>query len=606
MAGDRQIKFQFTGDGGVLKGSVGELRTLFGNLVNDVDDIRTAGEKWADAYSQQSSRIKQDMDDVETTARVLADSLGPQMVQALDQSGRSVEQQVQELVKLGLTHDDIRMSSDQLAAALKQRDDVLRQSAGEVGDGLRKVADEADSSRSVLANMVGNSAQDLGELAGISGTLGMSLGQLAEYAADGSISLSGLAKMAGPMLGLGLAMGIANKIMGDQQRKAEELRRETEALETARQALADGEQRRAAQSLLDEFEDEIDAAERYGLTTDQALQAVVGMGDGLDILRGKLAEVSAKQDEMRRNGGSYTFQEEQAIYQQVEGLEALVGTLERSGKGFTAAGDDVSTYNTRLESLTDMLGGTTTAEQRHAEALEASTQAAKDAEQAQRDMNDARLASIDSGFAVVDAQDRFTTALERSRETTNDSTTDVDELRQAQDEAARSALGLAEAVAADAEAKAAANGQTLTATESTRLMIASLRQALVTVGPDSPLRAAIQGYINTLQGVPKSATTAVGVTGTEDSLDRIGGVKRSADDLADTEIDVDAAATVDKAVAEVDRLQVKIGDTPETVSTTFVMNTGSAMSALEALRQKMLAVKSAADAAERAVARVAD
>lgn len=606
MAGDRQIKFQFTGDGGVLKGSVGELRALFGNLVNDVDDIRTAGEKWADAYSQQSSRIKQDMDDVETTARVLADSLGPQMVQALDQSGRSVEQQVQELVKLGLTHDDIRMSSDQLAAALKQRDDVLRQSAGEVGDGLRKVADEADSSRSVLANMVGNSAQDLGELAGISGTLGMSLGQLAEYAADGSISLSGLAKMAGPMLGLGLAMGIANKIMGDQQRKAEELRRETEALETARQALADGEQRRAAQSLLDEFEDEIDAAERYGLTTDQALQAVVGMGDGLDILRGKLAEVSAKQDEMRRNGGSYTFQEEQAIYQQVEGLEALVGTLERSGKGFTAAGDDVSTYNTRLESLTDMLGGTTTAEQRHAEALEASTQAAKDAEQAQRDMNDARLASIDSGFAVVDAQDRFTTALERSRETTNDSTTDVDELRQAQDEAARSALGLAEAVAADAEAKAAANGQTLTATESTRLMIASLRQALVTVGPDSPLRAAIQGYINTLQGVPKSATTAVGVTGTEDSLDRIGGVKRSADDLADTEIDVDAAATVDKAVAEVDRLQVKIGDTPETVSTTFVMNTGSAMSALEALRQKMLAVKSAADAAERAVARVAD
>lgn len=606
MAGDRQIKFQFTGDGGVLKGSVGELRALFGNLVNDVDDIRTAGEKWADAYSQQSSRIKQDMDDVETTARVLADSLGPQMVQALDQSGRSVEQQVQELVKLGLTHDDIRMSSDQLAAALKQRDDVLRQSAGEVGDGLRKVADEADSSRSVLANMVGNSAQDLGELAGISGTLGMSLGQLAEYAADGSISLSGLAKMAGPMLGLGLAMGIANKIMGDQQRKAEELRRETEALETARQALADGEQRRAAQSLLDEFEDEIDAAERYGLTTDQALQAVVGMGDGLDILRGKLAEVSAKQDEMRRNGGSYTFQEEQAIYQQVEGLEALVGTLERSGKGFTAAGDDVSTYNTRLESLTDMLGGTTTAEQRHAEALEASTQAAKDAEQAQRDMNDARLASIDSGFAVVDAQDRFTTALERSRETTNDSTTDVDELRQAQDEAARSALGLAEAVAADAEAKAAANGQTLTATESTRLMIASLRQALVTVGPDSPLRAAIQGYINTLQGVPKSATTAVGVTGTEDSLDRIGGVKRSADDLADTEIDVDAAATVDKAVAEVDRLQVKIGDTPEQVSTTFVMNTGSAMSALEALRQKMLAVKSAADAAERAVARVAD
>lgn len=603
---EREVRIRFTGESGVLKGQAAELRTLFGNLMSDTDDVRSAGEKWAAAHKQQSARIRAEMDDVTASAAVLADSLGAEMVAALERSGRSVEEQVQELVKLGLTHDDIRMSSDQLADALRDRDAALRQSAGEVGDGFKRVADEADNSRSVMANMVGNSAQDLGEMAGITGTLGMSLGQVAEYAAEGSISLSGLAKMAGPMLGLGLAMGIANKIMGDQQRKAEELRRETEALETARQALADGEQRRAAQSLLNEFEAEIDAAERYGLTTEQALQAVVGMGDGLEILRNKLGEVSAKQEEMRRWGGSFTLQEEQAIFQQVEGLGELVSTLERSSKGFAAAGDDVSTYNTRLESLTDLLGGTTTAEQEHTDALEASAQAARDAEQAQRDMNDARLASIDSGFAVVDAQDQFTTALERAAAAQDDTTTGVNEWRQAQDDAARAALGVAEAVAADAQAKATANGQTLTAAESNRLMVQSLQQMRDSLGPDSPLRSAIQGYIDTLHGVPATATTTVSVNGAEDSLGRLGGVQRSVDDLAATDVAVDAAASVDTAVAEVDRLQVKIGETPAEVATTFVMNTGPAIADLEALRLKLREVERAADAAEEAVARVAD
>ena len=581
MAGDRQIKFTFLGDGGVLKGSVGELRALFGSLVNDVDDIRTAGEKWADAYSQQSARIKQDMDDVETTARVLADSLGPQMVQALDQSGRSVEQQVQEFIKLGLTHDDIRASSDELAAALKQRDDVLRQSAGEIGDGFRKVSAEADNSRSVLANMVGNSAQDLGELAGIGGTAGVALGQLAEQAAEGQISLAGLGKTIGPMIVLG---GVMQLLAADQARAA----REARALKEAQEALAEGNVADAAASLVESYQGLYDWAEKLGISTDTVTAAITGNDEAFNEIRLTVAHYAVDLRNL-----------DPAMQGLVSATGSQVPLLGKAREAWSATATEL----VRNEQLTNDVAAALT---QATGVVQDNTAAVREAERAQRDLVDARMSSIDSGFAVVDAQDQYTSALERAAVAQDDSTTGVNEWQQAQDQAARAAYDVAQAVAADAEAKAAANGQTLTATESNKLMIQSLYQTLVSLGPNSPLRGAIIGYINTLQGVPKSATTAVGVTGTEDSLDRIGGVKRSADDLADTEIDVDAAATVDKAVAEVDRLQVKIGDTPEQVSTTFVMNTGSAMSALEALRQKMLAVKSAADAAERAVARVAD
>ncbi len=64
---------------------------------------------------------------------------------------------------------------------------------------IDKVRDSGDQSGSVLANMVGNSVQEVGELGGVAGPAGMALGQLAEYATEGNISLAGLATVAGPM-----------------------------------------------------------------------------------------------------------------------------------------------------------------------------------------------------------------------------------------------------------------------------------------------------------------------------------------------------------------------------------------------------------------------
>jgi len=80
--------------------------------------------------------------------------------------------------------------------------DEVGDSARRVGGDLDTVRDHGDQSRSVLANLAGNSAQDLGELGGVVGTLGVGVGQLAEYAVDGNISLQNLGKVAGPLAGL--------------------------------------------------------------------------------------------------------------------------------------------------------------------------------------------------------------------------------------------------------------------------------------------------------------------------------------------------------------------------------------------------------------------
>src|SRR5262245_42798106 len=55
--------------------------------------------------------------------------------------------------------------------------------------GVKDLGTEADQTRSVMANMVGNATQDLGELGGIAGTAGVAIGQLGEYATEGGIGL---------------------------------------------------------------------------------------------------------------------------------------------------------------------------------------------------------------------------------------------------------------------------------------------------------------------------------------------------------------------------------------------------------------------------------
>lgn len=578
---EREVRIKFTGESGVLKGQAAELRTLFGNLMSDTDDVRSAGEKWAAAHKQQSARIRAEMDDVTTSAAVLADSLGAEMVAALERSGRSVEEQVQELVRLGLTHDDIRLSSDQLADALRDRDAALRQSAGEVGDGFKRVAAEADNSRSVMANMVGNSAQDLGELAGITGTAGVAIGQLAEYATEGNISLAGLAKAAGPMLVLGLAV----QSLADASARAEA---RAKALKDAQEAVASGEAERAAKSLVDSYGGLYDMAARLGISTETLTLAITGNADAYAE-----ADLAALTYITTVRGGVQ------------EGTNFQVA-LARARDTWVSTGQEIATTTSRYGEVEAVIQSLIPSLVKEEESTRAAADAAREAEEAQRGLTDARLAAIDSGYAVRDAQDRYTEALERAAGAQDDAATGVDELRQAQDDAVQAALGVASATLAQAEAQAEANGQTLTGQQRNAILIESLYGLLTSISPDSPLAAALRDHIATLQGVPSAVNTNVTATGTQSVWDQIQGLVTKAGEVPG-EVPVDAAADVDTAVAEVDRLKVKIGELPTEVSVLFQLpGAAVALADLERLRLKLREVERAADDAEWAVARVAD
>ena len=103
------------------------------------------------------------------------------------------------------------------------------------GEGFGKVADESGRAKSAMANMAGNVSGELGELAGAGGIAAQAIGELAEGAAEGELNLSILAKVAGPMAGLAVAMTVMNEAMNAANASrafdADRVKRYTDAIE---------------------------------------------------------------------------------------------------------------------------------------------------------------------------------------------------------------------------------------------------------------------------------------------------------------------------------------------------------------------------------------
>jgi hypothetical protein len=158
-------------------------------------------------------------------------------------------------------------------------------------DGIRKVGDEADQSRSVLANMAGNAAQDLGALGGVAGTAGVAIGQLAEYATEGNINLTNLAKVAGPMVGLAVATAAVTYAISAMTDKSKESEKQTAA--TSKAVLAQSGAMEILQAAINgiEFGDGTSAMEQFTQALfdndEEALKAAKAMGalgqDGKDL-----------------------------------------------------------------------------------------------------------------------------------------------------------------------------------------------------------------------------------------------------------------------------------------------------------------------------------
>jgi hypothetical protein len=160
----------------------------------------------------------------------------------------------------GLTGDELTVklrAVGNLEADLKAAQDLFEKLDGATGKvdleltgdadaKLKDVEKSADGSKSALANVVGNSAQDLGELGGVAGTTGVAIGQIAEYAADAALGgekltsvLKNFALVAGPIALITAALGVVNGIMGEQKAKSEAAAKATKELGDAMRGAAD-------------------------------------------------------------------------------------------------------------------------------------------------------------------------------------------------------------------------------------------------------------------------------------------------------------------------------------------------------------------------------
>jgi hypothetical protein len=191
-----------------------------GSAVRDLDKLGDAGEKAgkqiAEGFDDAASKSKRAIDALSAQLdKVEADAKGAAEAVSAIKANLTIDVDDSKIAafasdirnKMGVAFDDITADAKQFADVLERGVNMDR-TKGElrgVGDELEHVRGESDQSRSVLANLAGNAAQDLGELGGVVGTLGVGVGQLAEYAVDGNIALRSLAGVAGPMAALSVA-----------------------------------------------------------------------------------------------------------------------------------------------------------------------------------------------------------------------------------------------------------------------------------------------------------------------------------------------------------------------------------------------------------------
>lgn len=533
---EREVKIRFSGDAKALKGVGNDVRTLFGNMTDDINDARGAGAKMGDALKQAAEKARTEMEQLDETVMVMADSLGPEMTAALGRSEKDIADYIAEWKRLGLTYDDIRAESDSLAAGLKELDGATRRSTDEVGAGLAKVGHEADQSRSVLANMVGNSAQDLGELAGVAGSAGVMLGQLAEYAADGNISIGGLAKTVGPMAAVGVAVAALSSVMAENAKQQQFLKDQTAAFSDALKS-ARTENKTTTQSIVDawaqggKIEAQISNATatlvEFGKATDD-------MGKIHDLryptAQKRVVDFAVEIDKLGMSAEDMA----RLAQQPIEKIQEWGAEMVRSGKDAgqvnlvmqgaaalhvrlaEAATTDAVNHRVFGDAIDDVAGSMDKARGPFSRLIKQTSDWVKeqqDAEQATRDANDALLAKIDTDFAAYDAQQNLIQAGQDLAEVKDDEATAVDEVDQAQKSYVKTAIEQAAAVANMAEQQAIANGQVMTAKEKQDKMITSLQMTAATLDPKSPVRKMLDEYIAALLRIPPDVTTAVKIIG---------------------------------------------------------------------------------------------
>jgi hypothetical protein len=505
----RTLTIRFVGDSKNMSRAVKD-------IVSGLDDTESAGKRVASAMKQLAGDAETSFRDSRDAADKLAQALGPEMVSKIEAGGRSVDGYITELQRMGLTFDDIRTDVDELADAIRRVDttrssiDGLKAPLKDVDGGLREVRDSADQSGSVLANMVGNSVQDLGALGGVAGTAGMALGQFAEYATEGNISLSGLAKVAAPMVGVGLAIAGATWAIGELQQASEDAAEESANLQAALEANADGKYEEAAGILAEQYANTIPLLEKYGYSSQALADTLGGQGDIIEELNVRLDDVHERYQDVQLdayNGDEAAQALSESLGLQSEELISLIDTLTGARDEYQGIAEDTANRTALEQDLAQALrissgalGDNTTENERYKRAQDNARQAAQDRLDTERELYGFLLSQVDATRAYEVAVDQGEDAIRSFDEVLGESKSTLEEI----DDAARNS---ADQLIAQADAFAKSKGAADGSKESVRLQIEELYRLASTMDPNSPLRSRLIGYIGELQRIPPTIDT---------------------------------------------------------------------------------------------------
>lgn len=344
MAGaQRTMTIRFVGD-------MKDMRRGVKDLVSDLDDTESAGKRVATAMRQLAGDAERDFADARDAADKLARALGDETVAEIEAAGRSVDGYIQDLRRMGLSYDDVRADVDELALSIRQVEttrssiETLKAPLKDVDTDLRTVRDSADQSRSVLANMVGNSVQDLGALGGVAGTAGMAIGQMAEYAADGNLKLAGFAKVIGPMALIAAGVAGVSWVLGKLREDTEKAQAAFEGMLEVNKALRDGQFEDAATNLQEAWGGTIAELESYGFTTEEVIGHLTGQKDITEELNATVM----RHKQMLRDDLVM-----QMAYQQQ--VEKLAENVDLAKTAFRESGEELDLTTQRTEAITEAL-----------------------------------------------------------------------------------------------------------------------------------------------------------------------------------------------------------------------------------------------------------
>lgn len=357
MAKDRSLTVKFLGDPSGLQQSASrseslldKLRAKAAELDGTFDETATSGQRMGALLTAMAGQISTELDRAKAASSALAASLGEEQVAAIERAGGSIDATVEHLRRLGLSYEDVAAEADQLAVGVKALNDVelsgLNAEVRQLDDNLGRVHRSGDQSRSVLANMVGNSLQDLGQLGGLAGSAGVALGQVGEYAADGNIALGNMAKTAVPLIGLGVAVWGISQAMEAAGKHAADVKRQTELLIGVQNSLADKKYAEAAEQLFAEYEGTLDVLRKLGYSADDFVEILTGQKD-------ITAELTAELDKHRTAGEGANAYYDDAGHE----IRRLIDNLDEAKESYGAATEEAARHDVAVRGLTVALQG---------------------------------------------------------------------------------------------------------------------------------------------------------------------------------------------------------------------------------------------------------